>query len=101
MRRITYRDWRVGSDLTLALVKLGTGQRTAEEREFHLQHRVHLLSNRLGLSYLDEGSLYLRLAIGYFRNAGFANTPDGANVLWTLSHINDVITAAVERNEAI
>jgi len=100
MWRITYRDWRAGSDLALALMKLGTGQRTAEEREFHLQRRVHLHSNRLGLSYLDEGSLYLRLAIGYYRNAGLANTPDGANVLWTLSHINDVIAAAVARNKA-
>jgi hypothetical protein len=100
MWRITYRDWWAGSELALALVKLGTGQCTTEEREFHLQRRVHLHSNRLGLTYLDEGSLYLRLAIGYFSNAGLSNTSDGANVLWTLSHINDVIAAAVARNKA-
>lgn len=99
--RITYRDWQAGSDLALALVKLDAKEGLAEAREFHLQRRVHLHSNRLGLTLLDEGGLYLRLAIGYFGNAGLGATPDGANVLWTLSHINNAIAAAVERNKAM
>lgn len=72
----------------------------AEERQFHLERRVHLHSNRLGLSMLDEGRLYLRLAIGCFANAGLGTTPDGAGVLTTLSQINEAITAAVERIKA-
>jgi hypothetical protein len=91
MWRVTYRDWQAGSDLALGLLKLDAEGRLAEGREFHLERRVHLHSNRLGLNYFDEGSLYLRLTIGYFANAGLAATPAGTNVLRTLSQINDAI----------
>jgi hypothetical protein len=94
MWRVTYRDWQAGSDLALALLKLDAEGRLAEGREFHLERRVHLHSNRLGLSYFDEGSLYLRLTIGYFANSGLAATPAGANVLRALSQINDAINRA-------
>lgn len=97
--RITYRDWRAGSDLALGLVKLDAEECLAEAREFHLERRVHLHSNRMGLGYIDEGSLYLRLAIGYLVKAGLGATPDGANVLWTLTHINDAIAVAVQGNK--
>jgi hypothetical protein len=95
MWRVTYRDWQAGSDLALALLKLGTEGRLAERREFHLERRVHLHSNRLGLSYFDEGRLYLRLTIGYFAEAGLDATSDGANVLRTLRQINYAIDRAV------
>lgn len=100
MWRVTYRDWQAGSNLALALVKLGAEGGLAEARDFHLERRVHLHSNRLGLSLLEEGRLYLRLAIGYFANAGLGATPGGANALRTLSDINDAIAAAVARSEA-
>ena len=95
MWRVTYRDWQAGSELALALLKLDAGGRLAQGREFHLERRVHLHSNRLGLNYFDEGRLYLRLTIGYLANAGLATTPAGANVLRTLSQINDAIDRAV------
>jgi Lantibiotic biosynthesis dehydratase C-term len=98
--RITYKDWQVGSELALGLVKLDAERGLAETRQFHLERRVHLHSNRMGLSMFDEGRLYLRLAIGYLANAGLGATADGAGVLTTLSQINDAITAAVERNKA-
>ena len=98
--RVTYEDWRAGSELALALVKLDAGGGLPEAPQFHLERRVHLHSNRLGLSLLDEGRLYLRLAIGYFANAGLGATADGARVLTTLSQINEAITTAVERNKA-
>lgn len=98
--RITYEDWRTGSELALALVKLDAGGGLAEARQFHLERRVHLHSNRLGLSLFDEGRLYLRLAIGYFANAGLGATPDGTRVLATLIQINEAITTAVARNKA-
>ena len=98
--RITYEDWRVGSELALALVKLDAEEGLAEERLFHLERRVHLHSNRLGLSMFEEGRLYLRLAIGYFANAGLGAAAGGTQVLTTLSQINEAITAAVERNKA-
>ena len=100
MWRITYRDWMTGSDLALALVKLDADESLAELREFHLERRVHLHSNRLGLSYYDEGRLYLRLALGYLANAGIGVTPDGANILGILTQIKDVIEAAAERNRS-
>jgi hypothetical protein len=71
MWQVTYRDWRAGSDLALALLRLEAAGRLAEGRQYHLERRVHLHSNRLGLSYADEGTLYLGLAIGYLRQAGF------------------------------
>jgi hypothetical protein len=98
MWRVTYRDWQTGSDLALALLKLDAEGRLAKGRGFHLERRVHLHSNHLGLSYFDEGCLYLRLAIGYFTEAGLAAAPDGANVLWTLSHIDGAINRAVAGN---
>jgi hypothetical protein len=94
MWRVTYRDWQAGSDLALALLKLDAEGPLANGREFHLERRVHLHSNRLGLSYFEEGSLYLRLAIGYFAHTGLAAIPDGANVLRILSQINDAIHEA-------
>jgi hypothetical protein len=100
MWRVTYPDWQAGSDLALALVKLDAEGRLAEAREFHLERRVHLHSNRLGLSMFDEGRLYLGLAIGYLAHAGLGTSPDGTKILATLSGINDAITAAVERNKA-
>lgn len=87
----TYRDWQAGSDLALALLKLDAEGRLAQGREFHLERRVHLHSNRLGLSYRDEGSMYLRLAIGYLDQAGLATVPGGANLLRTLRQINHAI----------
>ena len=84
----------------LALVKLDAEEGMAEAREFHLERRVHLHSNRLGLSYFDEGRLYFRLAIGYLTNAGLGAAPGGANVLRTLTQINNAIAAAVEQDKA-
>jgi hypothetical protein len=100
MWRATYEDWRAGSDLALALVRLDAQGQLGEGRKFHLERRVHLHSNRLGMSYLDEGRLYLGLAIGYLTNAGIGATPDGMRLLETLSEIDAVITAAVEQNDA-
>jgi hypothetical protein len=94
MWRATHRDWHAGSDLALVLLKLDAEGRLPEGRKFYLERRVHLHSNRLGLSYFDEGSLYLRLTIGYFANSGIAATPAGANVLRILSQINDAIDRA-------
>jgi len=91
MWRVTYRDWQAGSDLALALLKLDAEGRLAEGREFHLQRRVHLHSNRVGLNYFNEGKLYLRLTLGYLTEAGLAGTPDGANILQILRQINDAI----------
>lgn len=79
MWRVTYRDWETGSDLALALLKLEAEGRLAQGRRYHLERRVHLHSNRLGLSYRDEGTLYLGLAIGYLERAGFAG--NGINAL--------------------
>jgi hypothetical protein len=79
MWRVTYRDWRAGSDLSLALVKLEDAGRLAKGRQYHLERRVHLHSNRLGLSYRDEGTLYLGLAIGYMELAGLSG--DGMDTL--------------------
>lgn len=70
MWRATFRDWRAGSDLPLALLKLEAEGRLGEGRQHHLERRVHLHSNRLGLTYLDEGNLYLNLAVGYLAKAG-------------------------------
>lgn len=94
MWQVTYRDWQAGSDLALALLKLDAEGRLAEGREFHLQRRVHLHSNRVGLNYFDEGKLYLHLTIGYLAEAGLATTPDGANILQILRQINDAIRQA-------
>ena len=91
MWRVTYRDWQAGSDLALGATEARRRGAPGEDAQFHLERRVHLHSNRLGLSYFDEGSLYLRLTIGYFANAGLAATPAGVNVLRTLSQINDAI----------
>jgi Lantibiotic biosynthesis dehydratase C-term len=98
--RITHEDWRAGSELALTLMKLDAEGGLAEARQFHLERRVHLHSNRLGMSLFDEGRLYLRLAVGYFANAGLGATADGVRVLATLSQINEAITAAIEQNKA-
>ena len=37
---------------------------------------MRLHSNRLGMSYLAEGDLFLRPAIGYLANAGSAQIPE-------------------------
>ena len=75
----SYRDWRAGSDLALALQRLDADGGLAQGRQYHLQRRVHVHSNRLGLSYRDEGTLYLEWAIGYLELAGI--TGDGMNAL--------------------
>jgi hypothetical protein len=100
MWEATYDDWRAGSELALALVKLDAEGGLAERRDFHLERRVHLQSNRLGLSLFDEGQLYLRLAVGYLAHAGLGGTPFGTKVLAALSGINNAIAAAVEPGKA-
>ena len=70
--RVTYRDWQAGSDLALALLKIDAEGRLEKGRQSHLARRVHLHSNRLGMSYRDEGNLYLSLAIGYLTHGGFS-----------------------------
>ncbi len=100
MWRVTYEDWRAGSDLALVLLTLDARGRLAEGRKLHLERRVHLHSNRLGMNYLDEGSLYLGLAIGYLAHGGIGASPGGAKALATLSQINDAVAAAVEQNKA-
>lgn len=82
----TYRDWRAGSDLSLALLKLDAAGRLEHGRQHHLERRVHLHSNRLGLTYRDEGVLYLGLAIGYLRHAGLSG-----EALRVLSQVKDAI----------
>jgi hypothetical protein len=72
MWRVTYHDWETGSDLAIALLKLEAEGHLTQGRQYHLERRVHLHSNRLGLSYRDEGTLYLGLAIGYLELAGFS-----------------------------
>ncbi len=94
MWRVTYRDWQADSDLALSLLRLDAEGRLEQGRDFHLERRVHLHSNRLGLNYFDEGSLYLRLTIGYFAHAGLDVTPAGANILRTLRQINDTINSS-------
>jgi hypothetical protein len=98
MWRVTFEDWHAGSGLALALLRLDAQGRLAEGRNFHLERRVHLHSNRLGMN-LDEGSLYLGLAIGYLAYAGIGATPGGAKALATLSQINDAVAVAVEQNK--
>ncbi|HTZ30159.1 MAG TPA: lantibiotic dehydratase C-terminal domain-containing protein [Streptosporangiaceae bacterium] len=100
MWHVTYEDWHAGSDLALGLLRLEAQGRLAEGRKRHVERRVHLHSNRLGMNYLDEGSLYLGLAIGYLAHAGIGTTPLGAEALATLSQINDAVAAAVEQNKA-
>ena len=73
MWRATYRDWETGSDLALVLLKQDAAGRLAQGRQWHLGRRVHLHSNRLGLTYLDEGNLYLPLAIGYLKEVGISD----------------------------
>jgi len=89
MWRVTYRDWETGSDLALALLKLDAEGRLEQGRRYHLERRVHLHSNRLGLSHRDEGTLYLGLAIGYLEHAGFS-----ANCIDTLKQIKAAIDNA-------
>jgi len=101
MWRVTYEDWRAGSELALNLLRLDRHDRLAEGRDFHLERRVHLHSNRLGLGYVEEGQLYLRLAIGYLSRAGMGANPDGARILATLSGINGAIAAAADRGRAM
>lgn len=100
MWRVTYEDWLAGNVLALALLRLDAQGRLAEGRKLHLERRVHLHSNRLGMNYLDEGSLYLGLAIGYLAHAGIGTTPGGAKALATLRQINDTVAVAVEQNKA-
>ena len=96
MWQVTYKDWRTGSDLALALLRLDAEGGLAEGRAYHLERRVHLHSNRLGLSLFDEARLYLHLAIGYFNNVpGFPANPFGADVLRDLQNVNDRITRAL------
>lgn len=96
MWRVTYQDWMTGSDLALALVKLDEGH--SELYDEHLERRVHLHSNRLGMSYLNEGRLYLRLAIGYLGKC--LGGPGGAHILATLIQIKEAIEAASYHGES-
>jgi len=68
----TYRHWTTGCELALALAKRDPDNALTERsadgpddstlREFHWIHAVHLFSNPLGLSHLDEGRWCLRHA---------------------------------------
>jgi hypothetical protein len=90
----TYRDWETGSDLALALLKLEKQGLLAQGRDYHLQRRVHLHSNRLGLRYADEVSLYLGLAIGYFPRAGLSG-----NALPALQQIKDAVDQLIRQRQ--
>lgn len=98
MWRITYMDWMTGSELALALVKLDATGGLEETRDFHLQRRVHLHSNRLGMNYFEEGRLYLDLAIGYLEKG--LGGPGGAQILAALTQIQEVIKAVSDRPDS-
>jgi len=86
-----------GSELALALVKAEFEGALTNPREYHLERRAHLQSNRLGLNYLDEARLYVQMAHGYL--AEIANAPQNAgnaqlaNMIQVLRQIHAALPA--------
>jgi len=84
----TYRHWTTGCELALALLKrdpdnvlteLTTDLADNALREFHWVHAVHLFSNPLGLSHLDEGRWSLRHATQVLAIANNQDDPIAQN----------------------
>jgi hypothetical protein len=105
MWKATYMDWESGSEMALALIKAGSENSLTESREFHLQRRVHLHSNRLGMSYFDEGYLYLQLSYGYLARAANENDPRATdpqvnNMIVAIGLINRQLENSLQRLRA-
>jgi Lantibiotic biosynthesis dehydratase C-term len=66
----TASDWMSGSELALAIVRLGDAGALTKPEEFHWARRVHLFSNQL---WLDEIALCLRQAHGYLGMTDLSN----------------------------
>ncbi len=99
MWEVTYKDWTSGSELALALLKLDSKGQLTESRDYHAERRGHLHSNRLGMSYLEEGGLYTRLAAGYLANAGIGQSAAGAWSIGALQTIATAVQHAIEQNK--
>jgi hypothetical protein len=93
---VTCRDWMSGSELALAFIRSQSEGTLTNPREYHLERRAHLQSNRLGFNYLDEARLYVQMAHGYLTQ--IANDPQNAknaqlaNVIQVLHQIYAALT---------
>jgi Lantibiotic biosynthesis dehydratase C-term len=92
---ITCRDWMSGSELALAMLKLGSENRLTEPLKFHWERRVHLFSNQLGFGYADEISMCLRQARGYLA-LGNTNDPRIASFINVIGQIQIQLSSSVD-----
>ncbi len=75
------KDWMNGSELALALIKLGRAGKLTKPPDYHWKRRVHLFTNQLFGTWEAEIELCLQQALGYSRLRGASPTPQAARLI--------------------